>query len=515
VILLIIFKVWLSKAAKVFNVLPNDNATTVSCPFQPCATLRQYLMNNNGTLPVVSNVEYHFLPGEHHLYTSLRLEHLYNVSLTGLENDKSLPETLISFGSNRSVHFIIRNSQNVTIGTMKFKHYVAGFKEPYMFLFLNVCTSCEINNIIFFQGGLVTHNTFGKFIMKNLIMKNLMLEEQLLTANGFAIVMFYDDEPSTYEYLMNTVEINESSMTGMGGIRVSLDQIKYHVNIVINNSIFYKMTRKVIKIISAVATQVHIENSIFISSYCIDNNLMIAVAVQMVHYIGHVTFLNCKFYQNYFWNFLIFLQAYKTFPNSKNCTSTGIIVFQGCEFKSNKSPIIFIDGSSNNHSCMLNVVIRGPSLISHNFIPPLSETMILFSAANMKLDGPVHVFNNSGVHIIHCIICTLIFAGDISFVSNDCISMIDLLSEMMYIKLLEGSNIVVSRNKYEKNLIVLKPINKGNPYIFCGFQYLNSKNSSTALLTNYNITFTSNHQYIDAHNWCIPNFITSLLIANG
>ena len=31
-----------------------------------CATLSQCLLDN-GTLPVVSNVEYHFLPGDHHV----------------------------------------------------------------------------------------------------------------------------------------------------------------------------------------------------------------------------------------------------------------------------------------------------------------------------------------------------------------------------------------------------------------------------------------------------------------
>ena len=49
-------------AQQVFYVSP-DNSTNTSCPFQPCATLSQYLLDNNGSLPVVSNVEYHFLPG--------------------------------------------------------------------------------------------------------------------------------------------------------------------------------------------------------------------------------------------------------------------------------------------------------------------------------------------------------------------------------------------------------------------------------------------------------------------
>ena len=56
--------IWLVTTTKMFYVIPDD-PTNVSCPSQPCATLSQYLLDNNGTLPVVSNAEYHFLPGEH------------------------------------------------------------------------------------------------------------------------------------------------------------------------------------------------------------------------------------------------------------------------------------------------------------------------------------------------------------------------------------------------------------------------------------------------------------------
>ena len=41
---------------QIYYVLP-DNSTNTSCMFQPCATLSQYLLDNNGSLPVVSNVE--------------------------------------------------------------------------------------------------------------------------------------------------------------------------------------------------------------------------------------------------------------------------------------------------------------------------------------------------------------------------------------------------------------------------------------------------------------------------
>ena len=53
-------EICMSTATEIFYVLP-DNSSNNSCPSQPCAILSQYWLHN-GTLPVVSNVEYHFLP---------------------------------------------------------------------------------------------------------------------------------------------------------------------------------------------------------------------------------------------------------------------------------------------------------------------------------------------------------------------------------------------------------------------------------------------------------------------
>ena len=51
--------------SKILYVVP-DNSTNPSNLFQPCTTLSEYLLDN-GTLPVVLNVQYYFLPGEHHV----------------------------------------------------------------------------------------------------------------------------------------------------------------------------------------------------------------------------------------------------------------------------------------------------------------------------------------------------------------------------------------------------------------------------------------------------------------
>ena len=85
-------------ATRILYVLP-DNVSDVNCPSQPCATLCQYLLDN-GSLPVLSNVEYHFLPGEHHVVDIIYMEGAINFSLIGFGK---LPAKLVC-QSNFNVH---------------------------------------------------------------------------------------------------------------------------------------------------------------------------------------------------------------------------------------------------------------------------------------------------------------------------------------------------------------------------------------------------------------------------
>jgi len=107
-------------ATKVLYVSP-DNSTNVNCPSQPCAILSQYLLDN-GTLPVVSNVEYHFLPGEHHVPANMVLQNLHNFSIVGTVSKSSPPVML--FGCSQSHVIYVINSHFVIIKNVIFKHIV-------------------------------------------------------------------------------------------------------------------------------------------------------------------------------------------------------------------------------------------------------------------------------------------------------------------------------------------------------------------------------------------------------
>ena len=115
-------QVWSSTATDIFYVLPTDNPGNLSFPFQSCATLNQYLLDNNGTLPVVSNVEYHFLPGEHHVDSTLSIRKGSNISLIGTTiKDNLLPVVSVDI---YKLYISMTCSFNVTITKLSFREYV-------------------------------------------------------------------------------------------------------------------------------------------------------------------------------------------------------------------------------------------------------------------------------------------------------------------------------------------------------------------------------------------------------
>ena len=105
---------------QIFYVLP-DNSTNGSCRFQPCATLSQYLLDNNGSLPVVSNVEYHFLLGEHRVPTDMSLQYLHNVTMTGYQSSFTISSAVIM--SSLQSYIQVSDSINISIKGLVFKKH--------------------------------------------------------------------------------------------------------------------------------------------------------------------------------------------------------------------------------------------------------------------------------------------------------------------------------------------------------------------------------------------------------
>ena len=158
-----------STAAQQVFYVSSDSFTNTSCPFQPCATLSQYLLDNNGSLPVVSNVEYHFLPGEHHVPTNMTLQYLHNFTMTGNTSNKVV--LLIDL----LAYMKIGNSNNFTISRVGFETYdKQGEHRKYKFRKCNVifsnCFSCKLLFVTFLDYGFCGIELGGKSYLSNLIL---------------------------------------------------------------------------------------------------------------------------------------------------------------------------------------------------------------------------------------------------------------------------------------------------------------------------------------------------------
>ena len=107
-------KLHISAATEVLYVLPESSVNITNCSSQPCATLSQHLLNN-GTLRVMSNVEYHFLPGEHCIPANMVLQNLHNFSMIGNVSGTS---SVALVGYSPSYVISTTDSQFVTIAIM-------------------------------------------------------------------------------------------------------------------------------------------------------------------------------------------------------------------------------------------------------------------------------------------------------------------------------------------------------------------------------------------------------------
>ena len=186
VIIIITIQLWISTATEIIYVLP-DNVANDSCPSQPCATLSQYLLDN-GTLPVVSNVEYHFLPGEHYVPANMVLQNLYNFSIIGLVSDPSSSVVLV--GCSQSYVINIIDSHFVTINNVIFKHCSIWpeNKTKLTNLRISCCFSCKLKNVRLIQYGIMGFNLIGKSYLSN-------IKIEIMQSSNCVVSQYYYNTP--------------------------------------------------------------------------------------------------------------------------------------------------------------------------------------------------------------------------------------------------------------------------------------------------------------------------------
>ena len=488
-------------AQQVLYVLP-DNSTNTSCQFQPCATLSQYLLDNNGSLPVVSNVEYHFLPGEHYIPTNMTLQYLHNFTMTGRYDYTSIPLIVGGLISYLKVF----NSVNVSIENVIFeKHDVSMisdenyYDDMYNLAFTN-CLSCKINNSKFLKYGFRGEHLVGESYLNDIVME---LADTPLCCFGGIYLTYPEGFSDKYHSECMQLVINRISMTSIETYYVFTYNVGIHIQlpveinfanvftILIANSSFFNMTRKVLDIVASGCTNyniIMIENCTF--RY--NEHLQILadqwgiINGELPHLSVTLTFTKCQFFEN---EGLILLSVDVNFCWSSNNASFALsskIVIMNCSFYNNHLKVIQFH--SSNPSLHAEICINGPVYIFGNTNEWSSSEIMEIDNFNVHIKGPVYILNNAaedGIMFINAILNNILLDGIIVVSNNTAFNVMQFHhSHVMF-----NGSITVSQNIGHTILWILScTVTLSGPTLI----FMNINCGSLMLLQYCNILFTGN-----------------------
>ena len=511
--ILTIVEIYISTATEILYVLPDNSTNVTSCPSQLCATLSQYLLDN-GTLPVVSNVEYHFSPGEHHVPANMILQNLHNFSIIGAVSNSSSPVVLVGCLQPYVINII--NSCFVIITNVVIKHcsILSNNRTSLYNLKMSCCFSCKLENVTFLQYGLTAMSLIGESYLHNIKLEIMQFPE--FCCQAILIQYMYTTCPSWNSHIRHTdnVTINQLFIQNYikynpyvysnVGLYVDLDYAVYNVKILLMNSHFYNMDRTALYIESrcfpTIKRIIFIKNCTF---ELINANPAIQILASPVNQI--ISFTNSKFHRNEkdLIRVDVSIPPYNTFActlvkySHQEFLLTAInISFIKCQFSSNRQKLLTLENKlvALDH---VNVLFKSINIL-HNSYSRFNkiqyDDIISMTNVNIHISGPVNVVENHAfLSIMRFQSCDILFSGKITFHKNYCNQVISIDN---HIKVMEYTNITFINNNYFSKLITIESTEYNyQPYPFCLFQYITMISSTMEeLLPHYIII--ANHNYL-------------------
>ena len=519
--ILMIVEINISAATKILYVLPDKSTNAASCPSKPCATLSKYLLDD-GTLPVVSNVEYHFLPGEHNVPANMILQNLHNFSIIGTIGNFSSPVVLV--GCLQWYVIDIINSHFVTIKNVMFKHcsIPPDNKTQLTNLKLSCCFSCKIQNVTFMQYGITGFNLIGESYLYNIKIQSVELSQLCCQV----VLLRYTDcllwnNYSTYMHHVSIEQISIYNYTkyksrNNAGLYIHMDHTTYHLKIFLKNSYFCNMDRRALFIkgrYSLTIKKIFVTNCKFIGIGTAHDH---AIKISLSPFNKAISFINCEFFNNT--ELIIIeitvcgLEHYTCELVISNVTFPLILTnisFVRCQFINNRHWLLMIENTAPTLG-KGNVLLKSLTIL-HNVESAgvIENNMISIVTMSVHISGIFNVTKNKcKLSIMQFQSCDVLLSGKIVFNKNDCGQVILLDT---YIKIMEFTNITFKNNEYHNNIISIEGAEEYyQPYPFCIFQYIAMHNNVTPndLLSHYFITFTHNFKILRYYHVINLNGIT-------
>ena len=511
---LVPIQIWIVYASKVLYILP-DNSSNISCSFQPCATLNQYSLDNDGTLPVVSNVEYHFLPGEHHVPENMRLDGLYNLTLMGIADNYSPPVVILSC-LQMFIHIV--NSKYVVVRNMIFQQCDRVRNNQYYHhetnLMLTECLSCEVRNITFMQYGLVANNLLGNSTLCCIIV-NLTTARLNTYLHYHGLLLITKNTKLFNNCSHHFVALDNVSIYSKGNnllpgatayyqsvlecVTIWLLQTTYAVTISVNNSHFHSIKQRLFKIMSvspASYIMIVIHNCLF--ENIAQLRFMITIVFKGLN--KFLTISSCTFRNNAKFTHLIGIEIFDGYNSVNNVSqmNPNIINVKACEAINNTCGFIAIKNTEefSEYRNTPKVFISGPINITGIFN---NEVIVFhFSGITVQIIGPLNISKNHISVIMWFITTNVTIAGDNFYHSCTCDQVIYLQTDPMYVKIKHNSSVMIYNNSIHNEIIYFENEKYNVPYTYCIFQFIADENSVLLQQTNYKIVLKNN--YIDNGN---------------
>ena len=500
-------------ATKILYVLP-DNVSDVNCPSQPCATLGQYLLDN-GSLPVLSDVEYYFLPGEHHVVNVIDIVSTFNFSLIGFGMS---PAKLVCLSQT---HVSVLFSCNVTIKNLVFIQCNGNLFTRLQIdiaagLFLHECSYCKVEDIYFFGYGFAGINLLLKSYLNNITIDVRVAKRGIFMCSPkFSIMFAGEGKVNTNDSLL----INKISISGYIDMcdyeKFEIMHIQllkdYSMHVELCNSRFYNAAHKAlyIRMMNINASSLLIRNCNFTD---IKNDFRLLEQIvygELANTVTSIRFENCKFYNN---NAFIILKI----EFSGLCIHPSNITIENCDFIGNNGGPLYIYYLV--HHCKANVLLNETINFDNNKIEYECSSLLRFGNVAVNMNGTMTVLENEIMagDIILFYYCDITFTKTITFLSNICDYAIVMISkDLLYIKVMNDANITFINTTYHVDLIIGSGFllsSNVNVYPYCIFQYMAAKignHTPSEWIGLYTINFSGNK--IDNQNIMLTNYMNDFL----
>ena len=503
-------------STEILYVVPDNSTSAVSCPFQPCncATLNQYL-SDNGTLPVVSNVEYHFLPGEHHVPAKMILQNLHNFSIIGTVSKPSPLAVLVLADCPQPYIINIIDSYNVTIANVTLKQC----DHPQLTnLLINSCYSCKLENLVFINLGMIATNLVGRSHLIELVIKSnkkFYMFCQQITLNYWNLQSFTDHKHLLVMNQINmTGDLSKCYRNGLVGLHIYIAIIVTEsLTIILTNSLFYNLDHTALTIISQCSgyNKVKIENCTFENNYIFsyeefDITLRPLIEIVSTQSNKSISFKLCNFKGNHHVDIFIKIAVnvkdqYYCYKQYSCVGPVTTITFMACQFTQNVVSELMNIAKYIYNICTANILIIGPSHFTKTRCSVYKVQTALLNIYNMtlKIIGPVVISSNDAHRIMRLEHCDVTLYNNIIVKSNNGAQTINLISSL--IKIMENANITLLKNRYKYRLITID-YPEYNIYPQCLFQFVTFTNTTAVSPAKYSVNIVD--------NICVPRRTTDL-----